>query len=132
MDLVNIWTYSLLVADKSAFEALKSFGLQRIQDDSLKRNIIRLYTVHYRLVEGISERHGRIVEKFDDVMNDIFVYQQQQYRMRKPGPESIAEHSYRIKYLENSHYYLGIVYRKQVLAAIDDLLDQLAALDMPG
>ncbi|MTB52328.1 hypothetical protein [Lewinella sp. W8] len=131
MDLVNIWRNSILVEDESAFEALKSFGLQRIRDDSLKREIIRLYTVHYQLVSAISDRHGRIVEQFDEVMNDIFVYEGQQYRMRKPGPESIAQHSYRIKHLENSHYYLAHTYRDQVLTAIDGLLDRLAAMDLP-
>ena len=48
----------LVVQNKSGYESLKSRGLETIQNDSLRRNIINLYEVDYELTRKFNEEHS--------------------------------------------------------------------------
>jgi hypothetical protein len=71
---------SIVVQNKSGYESLKSRGLETIQNDSLRKNIIDLYEVDYELSRKFNEEHSeyKFLENYFHKINAVlapnFVY----------------------------------------------------------
>ncbi|MGB5941858.1 MAG: hypothetical protein WBG71_03175 [Leeuwenhoekiella sp.] len=64
---------SIVVQNKSGYEALKSRGLETIKNDSLRSKIIDLYEVDYELSRKFNEEHSeyKFVDNYFHKINDV-------------------------------------------------------------
>ncbi|MEO0734719.1 MAG: DUF6090 family protein [Bacteroidota bacterium] len=121
-DLVTLWHYSYFDPDYTSYESLKNYGLRIIRDPGLRRQIVNLYNTRYRAVAEATEYHRQRATAFEPVMVELFDYKDNQYSFRDAGLQSVADQSYRIKGLINSHYYISYQCKTEAIPALDSLL----------
>ena len=127
-DLVNAWRYSYFAADYTSYESLKNYGLRLIRDPDLRRKIVKLYNSQYRSVEEASNFHRKRVNNFDEIMNQLFDYQNNRYTFKDNQLAEVVNQAYLIKGLSNSHYYVKYVYEEDLQPAVDSLIMDLEAI----
>jgi len=126
-DLVTAWNYTYFNCDYTSYESLKNYGLRLIRDPKLRRDIVRLYNSSYRAVEEASRYHRRRTENFDPIMVELFDFKNGKYVFRDNKLRSVADNSYLIKGLSNSHSYVSYTYNTNTLPAVDSLIINIQA-----
>lgn len=56
----SLWRNFISIQNRSAYESLKSKGLEIINNDSLRNEIIALYDFHFEILEKIEENYAEV------------------------------------------------------------------------
>jgi hypothetical protein len=117
------WTY--LIADLSSYESLKSVGFQLIKNDEIRHGITKLYNVDYKTITEAENNHKRICYRFDEIINDIYVVENNKTIFNEPNTTIIDKLKLGLINLQGSHKNLKNTYELDVLPNIEDLISKI-------
>lgn len=118
--------WSFLNADRSTYESIKSFGIQLIQNDSLRRLITELYTVKYQFISVLDQKHMLHKKDFEDYFRkymDVNYLRWDFINLKEMKNDK--ELKVLIKYLSNSHHGVKGVYTHELLEHLKALIQAL-------
>ncbi|MEM7484242.1 MAG: hypothetical protein AAF348_03450 [Bacteroidota bacterium] len=114
------WTY--LVADLSTYESLKSIGFQLIEDDEIRRRMIKLYNVRYKAVTETEKNHKRKCDKVEEEIHGLIQFEEGAFVIQEAVLGEIDKFAFEINVLKSSNTQMVELYKNEVLPEIDFLL----------
>ena len=121
--------YTFLISDVSAYEYLKSEGLQLVKNDSLRKQISYLYDVAYESIYGIEKNYQPIRESLAVTMKEYFVLEESgklylpAKNLKKMQQENAVK--FDIKSIQYSHANMIRRYEQKILPALQKLIKSL-------
>lgn len=135
-DSITLYYHMLLrdfisVQNKSAYESLKSKGLETIKDDSLRLAIISLHDFHYEIIEKLEETYSenQFNANYFEPINNIFA---PYFKFNEEGMLSGLEQPLTLSKTERNHLLIYLmrmeINRRYTMYFYDEMEQRVGAL----